>query len=233
MPALDSTTDFYLNRAAIAATYLQGRGVEIGAFSQPNDLPPNREISFYDRYPAEKLREVYDSDSGRPLMEPDYVGDAETLDGLPDRSFDFVIANHVIEHLSDPILFLQSITRKLAPGGRAMIAAPDKRYCMDRLRSLTPFDHLVEDHERGTASTQREHYLRYFMEAGGMSAPEAEEATTATDMSDTRFHYHVWDAQSFVGFVEATIARYHLPLAQVRARATEADIIVVLEKTAG
>ena len=164
--------------------YLQGRGVEIGAFSQPNDLPPDREIAFYDRYPAAKLREVYDRDSGRPLMEPDYVGDAETLDGLPDRTFDFVIANHVIEHLQDPILFLQSVAKKLAPGGRAMIAAPDKRYCMDRARSLTPFEHLVEDHERGPATTQRSHYLRYFMEAGGMSATDAETATTAADIGD-------------------------------------------------
>ena len=233
VPALDSTTDFYPNRAAIAATYLQGRGVEIGAFSQPNDLPPDRDIAFYDRYPAEKLREVYDADSGRPLMEPNYVGDAETLDGLPDRAFDFVIANHVIEHLPDPILFLQSVTRKLAPGGRAMIAAPDKRYCMDRLRSLTPFEHLVEDHEQGPATTQRAHYLRYFMEAGGMGAAEAETATDTTDMDDIRFHYHVWDAQSFVGFLEATIERYRLPLAKLHTRATEADIIVVLEKAGG
>ena len=231
MPELDSTTDFYPNRAAIAATYLRGRGVEIGAFSQPNDLPPDREIAFYDRYPAEKLREVYDRDSGRPLMEPDFIGDAETLDGLPDRTFDFVIANHVIEHLQDPILFLQSVARTLAPGGRAMIAAPDKRYCMDHSRSLTAFEHLVEDHERGPATTQRSHYLRYFMEAGGMNATDAETATAATDMDDIRFHYHVWDAQSFVGFLEATIARYDLPLAPIHTRATEADIIVVLEKT--
>ena len=233
VPPLDSTTDFYPNRAAIAATFLRGRGVEIGAFSQPNDLPPDREIAFYDRYPSETLREVYDDNSGRPLMEPDYVGDAETLDGLPDAAFDFVIANHVIEHLPDPILFLQSVARKLAPGGRAMIAAPDKRYCMDRSRSLTTFEHLVEDHEQGPATTQRAHYVRYFMEAGDMDAEAAAASTDATDMNDIRFHYHVWDAESFVAFVEAAAARYRLPLAPIHTRATEADIIVVLEKTAG
>ena len=233
VPTLDATTDFYPNRAAVAATFLRGRGVEIGAFSQPNDLPPDRDISFYDRYPAEKLREVYDNDSGRPLMEPDYVGDAETLDGLPDAAFDFVIANHVIEHLQDPILFLQNVARTLAPGGRAMIAAPDKRFCMDKSRSLTPFEHLVEDHEQGPATTQRAHYLRYFMEAGDMDSDAAEASTDATDMSDIRFHYHVWDAATFVAFVEATAARYRLPLAKIHTRATEADIIVVLEKAAG
>ena len=233
VPALDSTSEFYSNRAAIAATFLKGRGVEIGAFTHPNDLPPDRQIAFYDRYPADKLREVYDRDCGRPLMEPDYIGDAATLDGLPDATFDFAIANHVIEHLQDPILFLKSIAAKLAPGGRAMIAAPDKRYCMDQPRSLTPFEHLVEDHEKGPALGQRAHYLRYFMEAGGMSEAEAETSTDATDMEDIRFHYHVWDADTFVDFVEATIVRYGLPLVRIHTRATEADIIVVLEKAGG
>ena len=40
VPQLDSTTDFYGNRATVAASFLHGRGVEIGAFSQPTDLPP-------------------------------------------------------------------------------------------------------------------------------------------------------------------------------------------------
>ena len=232
VPPLDSTAAFYPNRAAIAATFLRGRGVEIGAFSQPNDLPPDREIAFYDRYPAETLREVYDADCGRPLMEPDYVGQAETLDGLPDAAFDFVIANHVIEHLQDPILFLKSVASKLAPGGRAMIAAPDKRYCWDKPRSLTSFDHLVEDHE-GTQSLshQRAHFVRYFVEAGGQDEVTAAANADAVDMSDIRFHYHVWDAETFAAFVAATIERYRLPLASIHTRATEADIIVVLEKT--
>lgn len=231
VPPLGTTTDFYLNRASIAAAFLKGRGVEIGAFSQPNDLPPDREITFYDRYPAQTLREVYDPDCGRPLMAPDYVGQAETLDGLPDAAFDFLIANHVIEHLQDPILFLQSIARKLVPGGRAMIAAPDKRYCMDKPRSLTPFEHLVDDHELGTAPRQRAHFVRYYVEAGGQEQAVAEANADHADMDDIRFHYHVWDAESFVAFVTATIARYALPLAVVYTRATEADIIVVLERT--
>ena len=68
------------------------------------------------------------------------------------------------------------------------------------------------------------------MEAGGQDAATAETSTDATDMSDLRFHYHVWDADTFVAFVTASIARYSLPLTRIHARATEADIIVVLEK---
>ena len=230
VPPLGSTDDLYLNRASIAAAFLTGRGVEIGAFSQPSDLPPDRKIAFYDRYPAATLREVYDPDCGRPLMEPDFVGQAETLDGLADETFDFLIANHVIEHLQDPILFLRSIAQKVVPGGRAMIAVPDKRYCMDKLRSLTPFEHLVDDHELGTAARQRAHFVRFFVEAGGQDVATAEASADAFDMDDIRFHYHVWDAESFVAFVTATIARYALPLAPIYTRATEEDIIVVLEK---
>ena len=230
VPALDTSTAFYPNRAAIAATFLIGRGVEVGAFSQPNDLPPDRTIAFYDRYPAARLRAFYDDTCGRPLMEPHYVGDAETLDGLPDAAFDFLIANHVIEHLQDPIRFVKSVAAKLRIGGRAMIAAPDKRFCMDHPRSLTPFDHLLEDHERGPAASQRAHYVQYIGEAGGLTGQAAEVWVDSTDMSDIRFHYHVWEAATFIDFVRAAIERYAIPLAPVYSRATEADIIIVLEK---
>lgn len=233
VPPLGTSSAFYPNRASIAATFLTGRGVEIGAFTQPNDLPPDREIAFYDRYPSAVLHQFYDDTCGRPLMEPNYVGDAETLDALEDGSFDFLIANHVIEHLQDPIRFLKSIAAKLKPGGRALIAAPDKRFCMDHPRSLTPFDHLVADHDKGPELSQRGHFLQYIEEAGGMTGQAAIDWVDTTDMADIRFHYHVWDAKSFVGFILATIDHYAMPLALLHSDATKHDIIVVLEKSAG
>lgn len=232
VPPLGASSAFYPNRAAIAATFLEGCGVEIGAFTQPNDLPPDREIAFYDRYPSAVLRQFYDDTCGRPLMEPDYVGDAETLGGLANGAFDFLIANHVIEHLQDPIRFLKGVEAKLKPGGRAMIAAPDKRYCFDQARSLTPFDHLVEDHEQGPERSRYGHFLAYITEAGGLTGKAATDWADAYDPEDIRFHYHVWDAETFVAFIRATIDYYAMPLALIHAAATKHDIIVVLEKSA-
>lgn len=44
----------------------------------------------------------------------------------PDSMFDFVVSNHVIEHVSDQELHLSEIRRVLKPGGCAYLATPNK-----------------------------------------------------------------------------------------------------------
>ena len=43
---------------------------------------------------------------------------------LPDGRFDFVIANHVLEHVGDDARALREILRVLKPGGRAILQTP-------------------------------------------------------------------------------------------------------------
>lgn len=55
-----------------------------------------------------------------------------TADGLgyeviPDHSYDFIIMNHVIEHIQDQETILKVISQKLAPGGLIWIAFPSVR----------------------------------------------------------------------------------------------------------
>jgi 2-polyprenyl-3-methyl-5-hydroxy-6-metoxy-1,4-benzoquinol methylase len=51
-------------------------------------------------------------------------GALETL-GLPDGSFDAVTANHVIEHVHEPIALLRECLRVLKPGGVLVLATPN------------------------------------------------------------------------------------------------------------
>ena len=44
--------------------------------------------------------------------------------GFPDASFDFVIANHVLEHVADDARALAELRRVLRPGGRAILQTP-------------------------------------------------------------------------------------------------------------
>lgn len=230
VPPLGASADFYANRASIAATFLTGRGVEVGAFTQPNDLPPDRAIAFYDRYPTALLRQFYEDSEGRPLMEPDYVGDAQTLEGLPEGSFQFFIANHVLEHLEDPIAFLKRMVTKLTTGGRAMIAVPDMRFCADCARALTPFSHLLEDHERGPQHSRFGHFLES-AHVDGFEGQAALDHARAIEVGTTLVHYHVWDAESFVAFIRTAIDHFSLPLMLLYSSATIHEVIVVLEKT--
>ena len=49
--------------------------------------------------------------------------DMEDID-FPEGSFDFVIANHVLEHVSDDLAAMREVQRVLAPGGTAILQTP-------------------------------------------------------------------------------------------------------------
>lgn len=52
----------------------------------------------------------------------------EVKDELPNNYFDLVVANDVMEHMSDPSSFLTSIREKLAVGGCFIGSVPNVRY---------------------------------------------------------------------------------------------------------
>jgi SAM-dependent methyltransferase len=53
--------------------------------------------------------------------------DGSGYDAIPDASYNFVILNHVIEHMQAPLPIVATLCRKLKPGGFIWIAFPSKR----------------------------------------------------------------------------------------------------------
>lgn len=54
------------------------------------------------------------------------------------------MSSHNIEHLPNPIRFLQLASRALKPGGTLRLAVPDKRACFDHFRSLSDTSQWLE-----------------------------------------------------------------------------------------
>lgn len=228
---LPTDRGFIATRASIAAMFLRGAGLEVGAFTQPTDLPPGASAQYYDRYPAETLRGFYDETCGRPMVEPHYHGEAQSLEGLPPgKTFDFFIANHVIEHLEDPIAFLKNIAAALNPSGRALLIAPNKRYSFDKPRDLTPFEHLIDDHQGGWERNREPHYREWVARIDGLTGEAAGEQIKR--LMDDRFsiHFHVWNENTFVAFVTSAIETFKIPLTLLFALHAHTEIIVLLEK---
>jgi SAM-dependent methyltransferase len=53
-------------------------------------------------------------------------GDAQRMEGVADRSFDFVHSSHCLEHLADPAEGLRHWLRVLRPGGHMIVTVPDE-----------------------------------------------------------------------------------------------------------
>jgi SAM-dependent methyltransferase len=66
-----------------------------------------------------------------------YVGSCDTLP-YPDGFFNLVTANMVVEHISDPALFLREVRRVLSPGGKFVFHTPNYYYVPIFMASLLP-----------------------------------------------------------------------------------------------
>ncbi len=126
-------------------------GIEIGALYTPR-LPNNPNVRYLDHASKEELQLKY---ADNPLAAPragefvdvDYVWKpgmrlADVLGA--DAPIDFVIASHLLEHIPNPIGWLQQVEEILTEGGVLSLVLPDKRYTFDALRPVTTMSQVVD-----------------------------------------------------------------------------------------
>lgn len=179
-------------RRELARRYLRGEGIEIGALHLPLELPADAHVQYVDRLPTPALREHYPELAAQPLVDVEIIDDGERLGNVPDRSQDFVIANHFLEHSEDPIRALTNMLRVLKPGGVLYLAVPDKRNTFDVNRPSTPLEHLIDDHEHGPERSRAQHYDEWARLVDGRNGSEAEEHARELEAKGYSIHFHVW-----------------------------------------
>lgn len=196
--------------------YLGGRGIEIGALHKPVDLSGTQveHVAYVDSMPLEALRQHYPELDDLPLVSPDIIADGTTLDGVASGTLDFIIANHLIEHLENPLLALEIWYAKLRPGGVVFMAVPDKRVTFDKHRPLTPLSHLIDDYRAG-AQERKARSVAHFHETAelieGRTGTDAENRVAALRAANYSIHHHVWTFESFVEVLHYVIEIQHVP----------------------
>ncbi len=182
-------------RDALSLIHLQGEGVEIGALHFPAMLSQRASVRYVDYVTREYSLSIYNDITS--AVEVDILDDGEILDSLPDNSLDFVVANHFLEHSKDPIGTIKVHLRKLRPGGALFYALPDRQHSFDHKRPNTPFDHLIIDHEFGTAEGDRAHYAEFSRLVDGIES-DVEVAAKVEHFikTDNRIHFHAWDGRA-------------------------------------
>ena len=125
-------------------------GIEIGAAYAP--ILPKADgyrTLVVDQADQKTLRANYSGVAGVDLarIEPvDAIDDGGEFSLLDDEGmgFDFIVASHVIEHVTDPIHFLQRCERALKPDGRIYLLVPDRRACFDWFRPVSTAGQWLE-----------------------------------------------------------------------------------------
>jgi SAM-dependent methyltransferase len=178
-------------REVLARQYIRGAGIEFGALHFPLKVLEGIVVKYADFAPLEKLQEL--NPDVTDIRSPDIVTDLESMRGIDSESQDFVIANHVLEHVEDPLRALKSVGRVLRSSGIAYLALPDKRFTFDRDRPITSLDHVIEDHERGPSGSLLEHYEEWCRWVDRLDGSEHAQKVSLMLKERANIHFHVWD----------------------------------------
>lgn len=122
--------------------------------------------------------------NGSKVVETDFIEDGFTLASFADNSVDFVIANHVLEHSSNPLGTLQNWSRVLKDNGVLFVSVPNYKKCFDKVRTLTLLEHIVQDHGGAITGPEslkqknREHYREWIE----ISLPNARRTNNAIQL---------------------------------------------------
>jgi SAM-dependent methyltransferase len=206
-------------RERMASAWLRGEGLEIGAQATPLRVPPSVRVRYVDHVSREENLRRFPSLDAATLVEPDYLADGCTLEGIADASQDFVIANHVLEHAPDPIGALRNWLRVLRPRAILFAAVPIAALCFDRHRPLTTLTHMIEDHEvavrdgmAALAQRNRAHYDEWLRigepearREEGLALIPADQIPARVDqmvIERSEIHFHTFSRDSYVALLE-------------------------------
>jgi predicted SAM-dependent methyltransferase len=130
-----------------------GCGLEIGPLDKALvERVAGRRIHYCDYATREVLRQNSSADPAVDIdriPEIDFVTAQLRAESFGDMRFDYVIASHVIEHVPDMLGWLRELLRVLKPGGRIVLAVPDRRYTFDLIRPETTLGQVLEAHLLG------------------------------------------------------------------------------------
>lgn len=119
-------------------------------------------------------------------------------------TFDFVLSEHMLEHLTDPIKALKEQIRVLKEGGCLFCFLPHKDRTNDCHRETTTLDHLISDYENQVAPDDDFHldeWLKNVVDRNLM--PEHYKHLSREELLTTAsIHHHAWTEKEIAELFE-------------------------------
>lgn len=222
---------FMRRRREVAARYLRGQGVEIGALHLPLPLPRGARVRYVDRMTQTQAQAHYPELHLNRLVPVDVTDNGESLAKFASRSLDFVIGNNLIEHCQNPLQTLENWLDKLRENGIIFMAVPYKRFSFDKERALTPLGAVLRDYHEGPQWSARGHYEEWARVIQQKRDADLSAAVESLLREQANIHFHVWDPETFLAMVLHCQQMLRWPLELEEFARNGAEFIVVLRKT--
>jgi len=111
-----------------------------------------------------------------------------------DETFDFLLTEHVLEHITNPLKALKEWIRVLKVGGVIILILPHKERNNDVNRESTSLDHLIEDEKNKTPFNDEAHFQEWWdLVVLKNLMPEHYKHMEKKELLDScSIHHHVW-----------------------------------------
>lgn len=231
-------------RMQLAKRHLKGVGLEIGAMHNPLRVPKSARVEYLDVTPREENIRKFPELNPNDLVQVDHLANGFLMNGIASSSFDFVIANHVLEHASNPVGALVQWFRVLKPGGILYCALPRIDITFDKDRKLTRPQHMLEDYflcaQQKTVEMRArnlDHYQEWLTIAipthTGLPPPPPEQLERQVrDYSarEEEIHFHTFTMETALDFLHLVAKEVIPDIHVVEAINARAEILLILQK---
>jgi len=206
----------YDRRRRVARRWLAGNGLEVGALHQPMRVPRSVRVQYVDLVSREENIRRFPHLNAAQIVDVTFIDDGFELTSLDSKAYDFLIANHVLEHSPNPIRVLENWSRVIAPDGVLFVTVPLLDKTFDRGRVQTSVAHMKEDYRLYKDNDQTELRLRnseHLREWITISEPaikqgsgqraekwteqEVEARIAREDLTRCEIHFHTFSVDSF------------------------------------
>lgn len=196
-------------RDVLAARFIAGDGIEIGALNRPQWVPDTARVTYVDRFTTEQLAAYFPQLDPAGIVPVGSIDDGETLAGFADASVDFIIANNFLEHCEDTVGTLLSFLRVLRDGGVMLVAVPSRRANVDHHRPPTRIEEFIADHEVGPHVSRAEAYRDWVHHVLRETGSGADTRIAELQASRYSIHFHVYTELEVMSLVRLLSERYH------------------------
>jgi SAM-dependent methyltransferase len=139
-----------LTEAAMKALHLSGLGLEVAPYFDPFIKKSEYDVLYTDHISTEEIRDKTKENPtflGVEVAPVDFVWKPATSlrECTPVQlEFDYVVASHVMEHVPNPIGWLNEILSVTKVGGKIALFLPNRRGTADFYRNVTSFSEIVD-----------------------------------------------------------------------------------------